>query len=242
MLERMPSDSENQRSTPAKATSRSIPAATTPAKAASPSAIASRATAGQIAGLCVIGFVALNVVFYLLSSSYFASQIDNIPGVGAMPKYNEPQVMQIRTAFAVFSGLIAAASFAAGVRPRMIGHALPVLLGIGYFIAGASAFAQSAPAVVGVTLVVSGVFCPLLAAYSLRGSRAAWSFLVSLCGVFALIAFFAAPKIREAIGVGLWTTMILPGMNVVSVFALLALRGDYLERPAKRLAAVQTVR
>jgi hypothetical protein len=41
---------------------------------------------------------------------------------------------------------------------------------------------------------------------------------------------FGAPKVRGALDIGLWTTMILPGLNAVAAFTLASLRGEYLER------------
>jgi hypothetical protein len=81
------------------------------------------------------------------------------------------------------------------------------------------------------TLLVAGVLMPVLAWHSFfRRSRPAWAFLVAICGVFAVVELFGAPKVRGALDVSLWLTMILPGLNVVAVAALISLRADYLDR------------
>jgi hypothetical protein len=68
---------------------------------------------------------------------------------------------------------------------------------------------------------------PLLVWRSADGSRAAWAYLVALCGVMGLVLFFGAPKVRNLLGVGLWTAMILPGLLTVATTALVMVRGDY---------------
>jgi len=180
----------------------------------------------RIAILCVAAFLGLNVVFYVLSGSYFDSHRELIAGV-SQPSFSPEQMTHVRVTFAVFSGVIAGFAFLAGLSPRVIGHAIPVLLGAVYLVASVSAFAHELPAVLGMTLLVCGLVMPVLAWHSYKGSRAAWAFLVAICGVFAVVLLFGAPKVRGALDVGLWTTMILPGLNAVAAGALVALRGEY---------------
>lgn len=184
----------------------------------------------RIAILTVIAYVALNIAFYLMSGSYFDSHHEMVPGVGAVPAYSPEKAMHVRTMFAVFSGVVAAFAFAAALRPRVVGHLLPVLLAVGYLVGAVAGFTHNAPGVVGMTLLISGVLVPVLAWHSFHRSRPAWAFLVALCGVFAVVGLFGAPKVRGALDVSLWLTMILPGLNVVAAAALVALRADYLER------------
>jgi hypothetical protein len=185
--------------------------------------------AKRIAILCVGAFLALNVVFYLLSGSYFESHREIVAGV-SQPSYSAAQMMHVRVTFAAFSGIVAVFGFLAGIMPRAIGHAIPVVLGAVDLIACVGAFTHDSPAVVGMTLLVCGLVMPVLAWQSYRGSRAAWAFLVAICGVFAVVELFGAPKVRGALDLGLWTTMILPGLNAVAVAALVSLRGEYSER------------
>jgi hypothetical protein len=185
----------------------------------------------RIAIVCVAAFLGLNVVFYLLSNSYFDGHRELVAGV-SQPSYSPDQMTHVRVTFAVFSGIVAAFGFVAGIRPRVIGHLLPVLLGLVDLVAGGAAFVHNLPGVLGMTLLVCGLIMPVLAWQSYRGSRAAWAFLVAICGVFAVVELFGAPKMRAALDVGLWITMILPGLNAVAAAALVALRGEYLERGA----------
>lgn len=195
----------------------------------------------HMAILCAGAFIVAYLGFYVMSGSYFGSHHEIGP----------EQMTYIRASFAVFAGVVAAFGFAASTRPREVGHLIPALLGVLHLIAGVAAFLHhDVPLVVGVTLVVSGVLLPVLAFYSYRYSRPAWAFLIALCGVFAVVEFFGAPKIRDAMASGLWTwmvqllgapklqeargglwiAMIFPGISAVAVAALVSLRGKYVER------------
>ncbi|HET7501405.1 MAG TPA: hypothetical protein VFK02_10395 [Kofleriaceae bacterium] len=182
----------------------------------------------RIAILSVAAFVVINVAFYFLSDSYFASRTQMVGGVSQL-SYSPEQMMHVRITFAVFSGVIAAFALGAGVWPRVIGHLIPALLGVLHLVGCVFAFSRSAPGVVGVTLLVSGVAMPLLAWHSFRGSRAAWAPLITICGVFALVGLFGAPKVRDALSIGLWTAMILPGLDAVAAITLFTLRDEYLD-------------
>jgi hypothetical protein len=193
------------------------------------SAMPTTSTPARVALLCVAAFVLVNAAFYFLSGSYFESHREIIAGVGARSVYTPELAMRVRIAFAVFSAVVAIAGFAAAIRPRVIGHALPVLLGAAHLVGGVAAFARDLPAALGATLLLSGVLMPLLAWHSYRRSRPAWAFLVAMCGVFAVVGMFGSPKVRGALDISLWITMILPGLNAVAVGALVALRGEYVE-------------
>jgi hypothetical protein len=179
--------------------------------------------------VCAAAFLGLNVVFYLLSNNYFDTHRELVNGV-SQPSYSPAQMTHVRMTFVLCSGVVWALGFLAWIRPRVTGHVIPVVLGAIYLVASVSAFAHGVPGVVGVTLLVTGVLMPVLARHSYRGSRPAWAFLVAICGVFAVAEFFGAPKIRGALDIGLWTAMILPGVNAVTVVALILVRREYLER------------
>jgi len=86
------------------------------------------------------------------------------------------------------------------------------------------------------TLLVSGCVVPVLTYFSWRRSRAAWAFLAALCGVFAVVGLFGAPKISRVLDLSLWTTMIFPGLYVVACATLALLRNDYVESATARRA------
>lgn len=179
--------------------------------------------------LCAGALVALNAVFYFLSSGYFDSHRELVGGV-SVPSYSPELMTHVRMTFALASGVVIALGFVAWIRPRVIGHLLPLVLGAAHLVASISAFAHDVPSVVGMTFLVSGLLMPVLVWHSYRGSRAAWAFLIGICVAFAIAEFFGAPKIRNALGIGLWTAMTLPGLNAVVVAALVLIRHQYVER------------
>ena len=183
----------------------------------------------RIAIICVGAFVVLNVAFYFMSGSYFDSHREIVRGM-SVSSYTPEQMTHVLMTFAMFSGVVAALGFAAGMWPRAVGHVLPVLLGVFHLVAGGSAWLADLR-VLGITLILSGLLMPVLAWSSYRDrSRPAWAFLLVICGVFGVGELFGISKVRDALGVGLWTAMILPGANAVVVAALATLRGEYVER------------
>jgi hypothetical protein len=187
-----------------------------------------RASIPRLAVLFVVGFLVVNAVFFLLSGSYFDSH-HQIVGGASMPAFSPDQASHIRGVFAGVSGVVAAIAFIAGLARRVIGHALAALLGATNLGFGILAFTHNQPAALTATLVVTGLVVPALAHFSYRRSRAAWAFLVALCGVLAVVGLFGAPKIRGALDVSLWTTMIFPGLYVVACATLTVLRDDYVD-------------
>lgn len=183
-----------------------------------------------VAIICVVAFLAANAAFYFLSDSYFDSHRQIVVGKGSVPTFSPDEMTAVRISFAVFAGVIAVTSFFAGIRARLTGHLLPLLLGAIHLVASVASFNHGLK-VLGVTLLLVGGLMPVLSWQSyFHRVRPAWAFLVAICGVFAVAEFFGAPKIRGAVDISLWITMILPGLNVVTAFALISLRGEYVER------------
>lgn len=177
----------------------------------------------------VAAFVVLNAGFYYLSGNYFDAH-HQIVGGASVPVYSPEQQTHLRIVFAVVSGVLVAVGFLVSLWRRAIAHGLPVVLGLGNLAVGLAAFGSSQPRVLSVTLLVAGGLMLVLAWFSYHRSRAAWSFLVAMCGVFAFTDLFGAPKIRGALEVSLWTTMIVPGLYAIAMVALIQLRGDYVDR------------
>jgi hypothetical protein len=198
------------------------------------SSTASSSTVNKVI-LCAITLVAANLAFYFASDSYFASHRQIVNGV-SLPVYDAAKSMHVRMTFVLYSGVVTAAALAAAMWPRAVGHIIPVLLGGIHLVGGVATFFYETPTALGATLVITGVLMPVLAWLSFRrtgpAARPAWSFLVALCCTFAVVGFFGAPKLRAALDIGLWTAMILPGLNAVAAFALISLRAEYIEREA----------
>jgi hypothetical protein len=182
-----------------------------------------------VAMLCAIGFVIVNAAFYVLSGNYFDSH-HQIVGGARVATFTAEQATHIRIVFALVSAAIAAAAFAAGVWRRDVSHGLAALLGLFNLVAGIFAARNGLSSALVATLLITGGLMPTLAVFSHRRSRPAWAFLVAMCGVLAVVGLFGAPKVRSAVDVSLWTTMILPGLLAVACISLALLRDDYVDR------------
>jgi hypothetical protein len=178
-------------------------------------------TATVIAGTALV----LNTAFYFLSQSYFESHAISLPGGGELVDLKG--LGAARMAFAIMSLLVAAAAFAASLAPKLIGHAAVVVLGVAALFAAGESITHAMPTVMSAVLIIVGALLPTLAHFSWRGSRAAWAFMMAIVLVFGMVTFFGAPKVRNALDVGFWTAMILPGVQFVALSALAMLRGEY---------------
>jgi hypothetical protein len=178
-------------------------------------------TASVIAGTAL----AFNAAFYFLSDLYYAAHKTVVPGVGEI--VDDSALGKARFAFVIMTALVAASAFAASLAPKIIGHALAVVIGLCALAGAYSSLSHSMPGVMTAVLIAVGVLLPTLAHFSWRGSRAAWSFMISIVCVFALVTFFGAPKVRNTLGVGFWVAMTIPSLQFVCVTALAMVRGEY---------------
>ncbi len=170
----------------------------------------------QLLGLIAGTTILLNVGFWVMSGFY----VKDKPQVAL-------ELQSIRVAFATMSISIAVLGYLATLAPRLIGHGLAGVGAVASIVGGIGALSGTLPTVLGVTLLVLGLLLPLLVWGALRGSRSAWSFLISVLSVLAVVTFFGAPKVRHVLGIGLWYALIIPGLMIVAVLALSALREDY---------------
>lgn len=192
-----------------------------------------RASPARLAPLFVIGFLVVNAAFFFLSGSYFASHHEFVGGA-SVPTFSPDQASHVRVVFAAMSGAVAAVAFVASLARRGAGHLLAGALGIVNLVFGFLSLTHGQPGALIATLLVTGVVVPVLAYHSYRRSRAAWAFLVALCGVFAVVGLFGAPRISRILDASLWTMMIFPGLYVVACTTLTLLRDDYVESTATR--------
>ena len=171
----------------------------------------------------VIAGVALfmNGAFWSLSQLYFDDHRLVGDVIDATGRHDA------RVGFFVLTVLTSLATFAVSSYPRVLGHALAVLLGLVSILGGFTAISHGLPPVVAVVLLTSGVLMPLLAWMSWHRSRAGWAFLIAVVAVCGGVNFFGAPKIRGLLDIGLWTALDLPALQVVTVAALAMLRRQY---------------
>jgi hypothetical protein len=185
-----------------------------------PTAAPGRTSSWQVAIIIAAIALALNGLFFILSQRYLASR---------GPDIDAANLLQLRGAFGMFSGLVALGAIAASIAPKLIGHALGAVMGVASFAAGVEALTHALPAALWVALLITGVLMPLLAVRSWTGGRAAWAFLNVICGTFGVCLLFGAPKVRALLGIGLWHALIIPGLMFTASAALSAIHGSYRE-------------
>jgi hypothetical protein len=185
--------------------------------------------------VAALAFVVTNAMFYVFSVSYFEAHHQMEAG-HLVPMFSPAQITTVRMSFALFTSIVAIASVLSQMWPRAIGHGIPVVLGIGYIIAAVAAVRHAeVTTALPATLFITGGLMPVLAHFSFHHrARGAWAFLIAICGVFAVVEFFGAPKVRGALDIGLWITMILPGLNAVAVWALVSVRDQYRDQRVDR--------
>ncbi|MBA3456312.1 MAG: hypothetical protein H0T42_24640 [Deltaproteobacteria bacterium] len=180
----------------------------------------------QIAIIIAVVTVVLNAAFIFLSGAYFADR------AAIHGPVSDAEISSVRIAFAAFSGLTALAACAAVFRPRIVGHALALLMSIAAFIGAAAGYNKGLHIVLPVALGLVGVMLDLLVWKSLEKSRAGWSFLAGMLGVLAVVMLFGSTKVRNITGIGLWYAMIIPGLLAVATAALAMIRKQYRDSAA----------
>src|SRR5271154_225899 len=102
----------------------------------------------------------------------------------------------------------------------LIGHILAALIGVGALVAGSEAAMHAMPGVMAATLFICGALLPVLGWMSLRGSRAAWSFTLSITGVLGLITLFGVPKVHTMLDISFPVAALIPIACVAAVALL----------------------
>jgi hypothetical protein len=181
---------------------------------------------GRIAAIAAAIVVVANVAFLLLSGLYFNSKISFTPQ-GEVPAFDAHAVAMIRVQFGVLSVLVAVAAIGVAVAARAVSHAIMMVMAPASLLAGLCAAVYGLPSVLAAAELILGTVLCVIVPMSWRGSRAAWSFLVAIAAAYGVVLFFGAPKVRGVLDVGLWTTLILPGLNIVALVGLVQSRSRY---------------
>jgi hypothetical protein len=180
----------------------------------------------------VVAFVAVNIAFFILSVGYFGSHREVVNGLST--PYSDAAVMHTRMAFALSAAVVTVVTFVVGLDRRLLGHVLIGVLGGAMAIGGVVAVIHGLPIALIVLLMLPGGLMPVLALSSYRRARPAWGFLFAMCGVFAFASLFGAPRLRDILGVSLWTTMMVPALYAVGAVTMYLLRYDYVDREPVR--------
>jgi hypothetical protein len=110
---------------------------------------------------------------------------------------------------------------------RTFAHGLAMLVALAALASGIAGLASGVPAALGVFCLVIGIIVGTMVPLSLRGSRAAWSLIVSILTVWTIGTFFGAASLSKALHIGLVAALIVPLVLATGVVAFVAIRGDY---------------
>lgn len=168
--------------------------------------------------------IVLCVAFYFLSQAYYDDRAKDGHLV------TEDHIASVRIAFTSFISVVGIAAILASLSPRIVGHALSAIAGLGAIAGGVAAASTDINIVLPISLFLGGVLFVVLTWKSLERSRPAWAFLIAMCSVFGVIMLFASTKLRNHTGVGIYYALIVPGMLQVATVALALLRREYRER------------
>jgi hypothetical protein len=91
-----------------------------------------------------------------------------------------------------------------------IAHAIPAALGVAALIAAVFSQRAGIQSTLMVSLLVGGGLLIALSYFSVMRSRAAWSFVISLSVVLAIMTLFGAPKIRTLVGIHMAVALVIP--------------------------------
>lgn len=115
-------------------------------------------------------------------------------------------------------------------------HGLTLVLGVALLLLGLAAILvdnrlQQAPSVIAypifASLLLTGACTMWLSWLSLRRSRAAWSFLLAICGTLAVALFFASPRFRASFDLSWPMAMMASGVFALATILLVALAPRY---------------
>lgn len=170
------------------------------------------------------------VAFWVLSSFYFDDKREKFIESGGISgeMVTDEQIWAVRWAFIKMIGITSVLAIATAWAPKIISHLLAITFGIISLVASYYGFSKGLPVALPVGLLIAGMLMPVLAAVSwIRGARAPWAFLTASAFTLAFVLIFAAPKVKVAANINLWTAMGLPALLLVMGAGLVAIAPRY---------------
>jgi hypothetical protein len=111
--------------------------------------------------------------------------------------------------------------------PRLLAHGLPSFLALAALASGISGIAMGIPAALSIFCLVISIVLGVMIPLSLRGSRAAWSLIVSIMTVETIGTFFGAASLAKALHINLGFALVLPIVLAAGVIGLVSIRREY---------------
>lgn len=109
--------------------------------------------------------------------------------------------------------------------PVFYGVCLGLLAAVPLIGLGAQSLYAGKPLMLGLALIVAGMFELLLCSYTFVRSRMAWAYAAALNGTLTTVFLLAAPLVRDGLGVGMAVGFV-PFAGFATITALLASNGD----------------
>jgi len=111
---------------------------------------------------------------------------------------------------------------------RLVAHGIAAFVALAALASGIAGVASGVPAALSIFCLVVSLVLGAMIPLSMRGSRAAWSLVVSIMSVEAVGTFFGAATLAKALGVSIAITLVLPLVLGAGVIALASIRNEYL--------------
>jgi hypothetical protein len=111
--------------------------------------------------------------------------------------------------------------------PRLVAHGIAAFVALAALASGIAGVATGVPAALSIFCLVISLVLGVMIPLSLRGSRAAWSLLVSVLSVEAVGTFFGAATLAKALHTSIAFTLVLPLVLAGGVVALVSISDDY---------------
>jgi hypothetical protein len=111
--------------------------------------------------------------------------------------------------------------------PRLFAHGIATFVALAAVASGIAGIASGTPAALSVFCLVIGLVLGALIRPSMRGSRAAWSVIISILSVEAIATFFGAATLAKALHVSIAFTLVVPLVLAGGVVAFVATRDSY---------------
>ncbi|HEY1814409.1 MAG TPA: hypothetical protein VGG74_18785 [Kofleriaceae bacterium] len=110
---------------------------------------------------------------------------------------------------------------------RLFAHGIATFVALGALASAIGGMIAGIPAALSVFCLIIGIVLCALIPLSLRGSRAAWSVIISIMVVEAVGTFFGAATLARALHINLMFALLLPLVLAGGVGALVSLRESY---------------